>query len=168
MVIRRAILADIKRIIKILENVVPVMNEAGNFQWDHTYPNEAVFEQDILLNQLWVCEIDGEVAGFAAITTDQEPEYAEVGWDITEQAIVTHRLAVDPKFKGYGAGTALLNKAEEEAKQRGIKFLRIDTNTNNEVTKKLFPKCGYTFCGEIGLHFRPGLRFLCYQKILSQ
>ncbi|MDB5090111.1 MAG: hypothetical protein JWR09_4105, partial [Mucilaginibacter sp.] len=26
---------------------------------------------------------------FEAITTDQEPEYADVGWDITQTAIVT-------------------------------------------------------------------------------
>ena len=167
MLLRKAIRDDIKPIMNILELSVPVMNECGNFQWDQTYPNEAVFENDILLGHLWVCEVDEVIAGFAAITTDQEPEYADVGWDISQTAIVTHRLAVHPHFRGYGVGAALLYKAEDEAKLRGIKFLRIDTNTNNEATKKLFPKCGYTFSGEIGLHFRPGLRFLCYQKILE-
>ncbi|GAC1380120.1 MAG: GNAT family N-acetyltransferase [Ginsengibacter sp.] len=168
MLIRKAKIQDIETIMNILEVSVPVMNAAGNFQWDQTYPNKAVFEKDIFLGQLWVCKVDGAIAGFAAITTDQEPEYAEVGWDISETAIVTHRLAVHPKFRGYGVGTALLYKAEEQAKSMGILYLRIDTNTKNEATKKLFPKCGYEFSGEIGLHFRPGLRFLCYQKILQE
>lgn len=166
-VIRKAINEDIIEINKILLNIIPIMNRGGNFQWNSTYPNEEVFKNDILSDQLWVAEIDNSVAGFAAITTHQEPEYENVGWDISEIAIVTHRLAVDPKYQGSGVGLALLNKAEEVARERKIKFLRIDTNTNNEITKKLFPKCGYIYCGEIDLQFRPGLRFYCYQKIIE-
>ena len=29
------------------------------------------------------------------------------------------------------------------------------------------PKLGYTYAGEIGLGFRPGLRFRCYEKRLA-
>ena len=167
MTIRKGRKSDIKAIMKILENAVPLMNSAGNFQWDSTYPNENVFEKDIEEGQLWVVEIEETLAGFAAITTDQEPEYADAGWDINEVSIVTHRLAVDPKYRGMGVGYLLLNKAEDLAKSRGINFLRIDTNTNNTATQKLFPKCGYMFCGEISLKFRPGLRFYCYEKIIK-
>lgn len=167
MEIRKALVDDLVAIMKILRVVVPKMIEARNFQWDNSYPNESVFLNDISFGRLWVSIIDSKVVGFAAITTDQEPEYAEVGWDINEVAIVTHRLAVDPAFKGYGVGVSLLKKAEDVAIENGIKILRIDTNVANEATKKLFPKCGYTYCGEIGLSFRPGLRFYCYEKILN-
>jgi GNAT superfamily N-acetyltransferase len=125
-----------------------------------------VFEDDIALNQLWVAEVDDSIAGITAITTDQAPEYADVGWDITETAIVTHRLAVSPRFQGRGVAAALLVQAEVVAINRGIKVLRIDTNTYNQATQKLFPKLGYQFAGEIGLGFRPGMRFLCYGKVL--
>jgi RimJ/RimL family protein N-acetyltransferase len=50
--------------------------------------------------------------------------------------------------------------------ERGIGVLRVDTNTQNEATQRLFPKLGYELAGEIGLGFRPGLRFLCYEKRL--
>ena len=33
--------------------------------------------------------------------------------------------------------------------------------------QRLFPKLGYELAGEIGLGFRPGLRFLCYEKRLG-
>jgi GNAT superfamily N-acetyltransferase len=164
MLIRRAELIDIPQIMLLIGDVVPVMNAAGNFQWDAVYPNAAVFEQDIALNQLWVADLDGEIAGISAITTDQEPEYAQVGWDITETAIVTHRLAVSPKHQGKGLAAALLIQAEKEAVDRGIGVLRIDTNTANQATQRLFPKLGYVFAGEIGLGFREGLRFYCYEK----
>jgi len=164
MLIRRAELTDIPQILLLIAEVVPAMNAAGNFQWDSVYPNAGVFEQDIALKQLWVAEVDGEIAGISAITTDQEPEYAHVGWDINETAIVTHRLAVSPKHQGKGLAAALLIQAEKEAIDRGIGVLRVDTNTANQATQRLFPKLGYVFAGEIGLGFREGLRFYCYEK----
>jgi ribosomal protein S18 acetylase RimI-like enzyme len=164
MTVRKATKTDIPEIMSLIGDVVPAMNAAGNFQWDNSYPNTGVFEKDIELNQLWVAIVENEIAGIAAITTDQEPEYAEVGWDISEPAVVTHRLAVSPKYRGKGIAAALLTEAESEAIRRDIKLLRIDTNIANEATKKLFPKLGYRFAGEIGLGFRPNLRFYCYQK----
>ena len=167
MQIRLATLSDLPFIMKLIADVVPAMKAAGNFQWDNDYPNVQVFENDIALGQLWIAEIDGVIAGVAAITTDQSPEYAQVGWDINEPAIVTHRLAVSPAYRGRGAAAALLLQAEKEAEKKNIRILRIDTNTINQAPQKLFPKLGYTFAGEIGLDFRPGLRFYCYQKTIS-
>jgi ribosomal protein S18 acetylase RimI-like enzyme len=167
MIIRLATLNDMTGIMQLIAEVVPAMNAAGNFQWDSTYPNTGVFENDIAHNHLWVADVDGHIAGIAAITTDQEPEYAAVGWDLNETAIVTHRLAVSTRYRGQGIGAKLLQQAEQEAINRGIKTLRIDTNSNNKATRQLFPKLGYEFAGEIGLGFRPNLRFYCYEKRLD-
>jgi ribosomal protein S18 acetylase RimI-like enzyme len=167
MLIRRATRQDLPALMALMRKVVPLMRAAGNLQWDENYPDEAVFSKDIEHDHLWIAEIDSSIAGIAAVTTYQEPEYAQVGWDIEEPAIVVHRLAVDPDFRGAGVGSALMQKAETIAIERRITVLRIDTNTNNEATQKLFPKLGYALAGEIGLGFRPGLRFLCYEKRLS-
>ena len=160
-------LTDIPAIMQLIAEVVPLMNAGGNFQWDNTYPDAEVFTQDINNTNLWVVEAGGSLAGISAITTDQEPEYAQVGWDISETAIVTHRLAVSIHHRGLGVAEALLQKAEDEALRRGISTLRVDTNTSNRATQKLFPKMGYTYAGEIGLSFRPGLRFYCYERRLD-
>lgn len=151
---------------ELVKAVVPLMNAAGNWQWDDTYPNPAVFEKDISLNQLWLAELAGAIAGIAAITTDQDAEYAQVGWDLHETAIVTHRLAVSPDHQGKGIALALMEQAEKVAINRHISVLRVDTNSRNEATQKLFPKLGYSYAGEIDLAFRPGLRFYCYEKRL--
>lgn len=165
--LRRARLEDMPAIMAIIRRVVPLMRATGNLQWDDAYPNPEVFSRDIEKEQLWVAEIDGGLAGVAAITEDQEPEYARVGWDITEPAIVVHRVAVDPEFRGRGIAEALMRQAETVATERGITVLRVDTNTQNAATQKLFPKLGYTFSGETELGFRVGLRFLCYEKRLT-
>ncbi|GAB3842776.1 GNAT family N-acetyltransferase [Hymenobacter jeollabukensis] len=159
--------ADLPAILDIVRRVVPLMQAAGNFQWEADYPNEAVFRQDIDRAQLWVAEVDGAVAGVAALTTDQDPEYAQADWDPAETAIVTHRLAVDPAVQGRGVAAALLHQAEALATARGLTVLRVDTNSENQATQRLFPKLGYRFAGEIMLGFRPGLRFFCYEKRLD-
>jgi GNAT superfamily N-acetyltransferase len=167
MTIRPAVLADIPGIMQLITEVVPVMNAAGNYQWDGTYPNAAVFEEDISLGQLWVADDDGNIAGVTAITNEQYPEYADVGLDISETAIVTHRLAVSPRYQGQGIAVKLMQQAEDVAISRNIMVLRVDTNTANQATQGLFPKMGYRFAGEMGLEFRPGLKFYCYEKRLS-
>lgn len=167
MQIRKATVSDIPAILNIIAKVVPLMQSQGNFQWNDTYPNEQVFKQDIEQDQLWVADIDGALGGVTAITTDQYPGYVDAGLDLSEEAIVPHRVAVDPDLRGMGIAKALMLKAEEEAKRRGINRLRVDTNSENKATQSLFPKLGYRFCGEIGLEFRPGLKFFCYEKVLS-
>jgi ribosomal protein S18 acetylase RimI-like enzyme len=166
MLIRPARTTDIPALMGLLARASPLMRATGNLQWDDKYPNAQVFEQDIARHHLWVAELDGAVAAVAAITRDQSPEYAQVGWDITEPAIVVHRLAVDPAHRGAGLAVALMHQAEAVARAGGISVLRVDTNTQNPATQRLLPKLGYTPAGEIGLSYRPGLRFLCYEKRL--
>ena len=158
---------DVEAVMALVRRVVPQMRALGNFQWDDHYPNAAAFECDVDQGWLWIAEVQGQVAGAAAITTEQEPEYAEVGWDLDQEAVVVHRLLVDPAFRGQGLAAALLRQAEEVARNWGITVLRVDTNRENEATLRLFPSLGYAFAGEIGLGFRPGLRFNCYEKRLS-
>ena len=167
MQIRLATRQDLTALMTLVRRVVPLMRSTGNLQWDENYPNEAVFERDIDLNQLWIAEIGPDIAGIAAITMDQEPDYAQVGWDISEPAMVVHRLAVDPAFRGAGVASSLMQTAERIAVKRAISVVRVDTNTQNAATQRLFPKLGYQLAGEINLQFRPGLRFFCYEKRLQ-
>lgn len=169
MQIRPATLEDIPAILTLIRTVIPAMRAAGNLQWDDKYPNAKVFAADIALNQLWIVEMEDEdtLAAVAAITTTQEQEYAQVGWDLTEKAVVVHRLAVDPAMRGRGIAAALMQQAETVARSIGTTILRVDTSFQNEATQRLFPKLGYQYAGEITLDLRPGIRILCYEKRLG-
>lgn len=167
MPVRLAMLDDIPKIMQLIKAVIPGMIAAGNFQWDDKYPDGNVFANDIKLSQLWVADHDGNIAGVAAITTEQDAEYADIGWDLNELAIVVHRLAVNPCYRGRGVAAQLLLQAEIVAVCKGTNILRIDTNKTNIATQQLFPKLGYHYAGEIGLAFRPGMRFVCYEKRLN-
>src|SRR5690606_21201538 len=164
MEIRRAELADVDEIMLLVKKSVPLMHQAGNYQWTDDYPNPEIFEQDISLGQLWLSTIDEKIAGVIAITTNQSPEYVNAGWDITEKAIVPHRLAVDPDRRGSGIAQALMNHAEQSAKDNNISILRVDTNSQNKATQGLFTKLGYEYSGTISLGKRPELKYYCYEK----
>jgi ribosomal protein S18 acetylase RimI-like enzyme len=175
--IREATPADLdpipSPIMDLIGRAVPLMRASGNYQWSDDYPNREVFRRDLELHQLWCAEVDacaaksdGCIAAVAAITLDQSPEYADAGWDLREQAIVVHRLAVDPARRGLGLAHALMRHAEFIARERGIQLLRVDTNSVNKAMQQLFVKLGYTFAGEISLAGRKGLRFFCYGKSL--
>jgi GNAT superfamily N-acetyltransferase len=169
MIVRQATLADLEPIMLLIHEVVPLMQAAGNLQWDATYPNQEVFTRDIEAGQLWITVDEGQVIGVIAITDKQEPEYAQIpGWDITEPAIVAHRLAVSPHYRGKGLAATLLHQCEEVALQKGISLLRLDTNTINRPMQNLFMKIGYHLAGEITLHNRPDQRFLAFEKRLVQ
>jgi ribosomal protein S18 acetylase RimI-like enzyme len=165
--IRLATQYDLPALMALVRRAVPLMLATGNRQWDEGYPNESVFERDIALRQLWVAEAEDSIAGVAALTVDQEPEYAQADWDMNAKALVVHRLAVDPAFRGAGVASALMQKAEEVAAEQRFAVVRVDTNTKNAATQRLFPKLGYRLAGEIGLGMRPGLRFFCYEKVIA-
>ena len=86
--IRLATHDDLPALMELVRRVVPLMRAAGNLQWSETYPDEAVFQRDIDLEQLWLADVGTCTAGLAAITMDQEPEYAQAGCDIDEPAVV--------------------------------------------------------------------------------
>jgi ribosomal protein S18 acetylase RimI-like enzyme len=167
MTLRPATPADLPAILALLARVIPQLHAQGNFQWDDHYPTREVFLHDIARYELWLAEIDGQLAGFITITTAPEPAYEAAGLDSAEPAIVTHRLAVDLAFRGQGIGIALLNHAEVLARELAIPVLRLDTSHSNATTQSLFPKLGYRFAGEITLAHRPGMRVLCYEKRLA-
>lgn len=165
--LRLATAADLPAVLALVRQVVPLMNAAGNFQWTSEYPDEAVFRRDIEHQHLWVAERLGVLEGVAALTQEQDAEYADADWDAAEPALVTHRLAVAPVAQGRGVAAALLQQAEREAVRRGLRVLRVDTNSENAATQRLFSKLGYRFAGKITLAFRPELRFFCYEKWLE-
>lgn len=166
--IRLATLADIDAIMRLVKLVVPIMQATGNLQWDDKYPDTAVFTTDVQTQQLWVADIDGQIAGVIAITIGQEPEYGQVAeWDVNEPAVVAHRLAVSPDMQGKGIANSLLHQCEVVAREKDIPLIRLDTNTVNRPMQNLFLKIGYHLGGEITLHKKPGLKFMAFEKRLN-
>ncbi len=167
-VVRKATHDDLPRILDITKVVVRLLNEEGNYQWNDCYPLEADFLKDLEDEVLWVATVDGQVMGFAAITEDQSPDYADCGWDISIPCIVPHRVAVSPECRNKGIAQRFMSLSEEIARERGYKYVRVDTNKVNARMNSLFLKLDYKYVGEITFKDKekevPGMRFTCYEK----
>ncbi len=62
MQVRQATADDLDAVMGLVRRVVPLMRASGNFQWDETYPNAVVFARDVKAGQLWMAEINEQIA----------------------------------------------------------------------------------------------------------
>lgn len=168
--LRKATEADLPRILEITAEVIKLLNAEGNFQWNETYPLQSDFQKDIDEDVLWVAVTDGEVFAYMAITTQQPPEYADLGWDISEVCTVPHRLAVSPTARNRGTAQQFMQLAEKIAKESGYRYVRVDTNVINARMNHVFVKMGYELFGNVSFAAKgeiySDMRFNCYQKAI--
>lgn len=166
--IRQALPSDISGVMAVVEESRKIMQECGNFQWDENYPLREHFEQDIIEGALYVIEMNGVVAGLACLNGDVPEEYSKALWQSGGEALVIHRMAVSPEFRGRGFGRMLLDFARKLAKEKGAISLRTDTFSGNIPMNTLFSKHGFRMAGAVELLGKKQQPFYCYEKILGE
>lgn len=164
--IRKASAADLESIVAIAKEAKRSMNAKGNFQWNESYPNAEHFIIDIEEGTLYVALFEERVAGVVCINLDAPKEYQSAKWRSDEQHLTIHRLAVGHQYLGKGIGKLLINHAISVCEEKGLKYIKTDTNAINENAQRLLESCGYHFVGDISLCGKDG-RFYCYDKILT-
>ncbi|TYB40037.1 GNAT family N-acetyltransferase [Actinomadura chibensis] len=73
-------------------------------------------------DEVWVAEVDGRPAGVLA-TAPGPPHYVE---PVDEPELYITLLVTDRAFAGRGVGGALIGKAGDEARAKGIDLVRVD------------------------------------------
>jgi GNAT superfamily N-acetyltransferase len=99
----------------------------------------------------WVSEREGELTGHLALDVaddaDAWPQWQEaLGVDVGRIAVVK-RFFVAPDARGRGAGTALLERAREEAATRDL-HLALDVADKNLAAIRLYESRGWRRVGE--------------------
>jgi ribosomal protein S18 acetylase RimI-like enzyme len=84
-----------------------------------------------------VAEVDGKPAGFM-LTLDSLPD--EVTGD--DQAFVVY-MAVERELRGAGIASALLERAEDEARKRGAPYMALMVTEENAAARALYERAGY-------------------------
>lgn len=136
--IRKANLNDVDGIMDIVNQIVVEMKESNNTQWDENYPKAENFKQDIEEGSLYVDEFEGDLIGFVCINDVQPDEYKEMNWISDEDALVIHRMGINPKYRRQGKAKNLIRYAENLAMDNGIMYLKTDTNSMNIKMYNLF------------------------------
>ena len=94
-------------------------------------------EGQIANGQVIVAELDGEIAGFAAV----------VGGELDG-------LFVEPDLWGQGIGRVLVDAATHEARRRGLSL----TVVASPRARRFYEHCGFTVEGDEQTRFGPALR----------
>lgn len=164
---RKAVIEDIKNVMEIIKETIVEMHSYGNYQWDENYPQEKDFLDDIQKGDLFVIEREGKLVGFVCINKVEPVEYNGLNWSLNDDAMVVHRMAVNPAYRKNGIGTELMKFADELALKNNISYLKTDTYSLNSKMNRLFEKCGYKLVGEMSFLGKEK-PFYCYEKVLNE
>jgi len=77
-----------------------------------------------------------------------DPLWDGLDWSSAgEPPIAVHRLMVDPSQQGRGLAKALMLHAEDVARAKGCRSIRLDTFLHNPAAMALYPRLGYRRTG---------------------
>ena len=146
---RRARVADLPRILELIECGRQKMRAAGNNeQWTNGQPSQEVIEEDIRLGESYVMTENGKVVVTFAFKPGPDVTYAKIyegKWlDDVKPYYVVHRLASAPGVRGVLKD--VLNFCFSHTDN-----IRIDTHRQNVVMRHALEKYGFRYCGIIYL-----------------
>ncbi|MBQ7284433.1 MAG: GNAT family N-acetyltransferase [Oscillospiraceae bacterium] len=135
------------------------------------YPLRPTAQNAFDKDWLFVAENDGKVVATAIINQYQGPIYEEATWEheaADDEVMVLHTLAVSPSAIKKGIGTAFVKFYEQYALEHNCRELRMDTNANNTIARKLYKKLGYKEVSIVPCVFNgiPGVNLVCLEKYL--
>lgn len=165
--IRRAKILEIAEILTVTRACAADMISRGIYQWNADYPSETILKKDISLGRLYVFMKDGRLIGLIALCTDMDPEYRRITWLTPDgNNLYVHRLAVHPAYQGQGYARALMDFAENEAREKGYVSIRLDTFSKNPRNQKFYEARGYHRLEDIYLPNQSPHPFHCYELCL--
>lgn len=156
---------DVEACALILEEGRRFQREQGFVQWTDDYPNIDTVRQDVQAETGYVLRVDGRLAGYLSIGFSGDPDYAEIkgSWRSDAPYAVVHRMAFSGKFRGMGLAQAAFGAVEALCRERGVQYIRVDTDFPNKRMQHILVKNGFEQCGVILFQ---GSEKLAYDKIL--
>ena len=155
---------DLDAICKMVEEAKVLMEKQGILQWDHVYPNQQDFMDDIQNSNLYIALEDNNLAAIYVISQECDDEYHKCNWESPdEKACVIHRFCVSPDFQNKGIGRVVLNHIEQQLRDLSYTSVRLDVFLQNPYALSLYQKNGYVERGYAD--WRKG-RFLLMEKKL--
>ncbi|WP_172636027.1 GNAT family N-acetyltransferase [Natronobacterium gregoryi] len=86
---------------------------------------------------LLVARADGTLAGFASFSVER----GTLDLDATRGTL--SNLYVEPAYRDYGIGTALLERAEATLAERDVDVMVLEVMADNELARRFYRDCGY-------------------------
>lgn len=145
--VRKATKKDIPTIAKLYNDVIDYQSANGNYMsWiKNVYPTHSTAENALMLDTLYVFDLNGFVFGSVILDCIQPQEYMNINWITSDNnALVIHTLCVDPEHMGMGIASEMLTFAKSLAKSLGCSSIRLATNSKNMGAIHLYEKNGFS------------------------
>lgn len=156
---------DIESICEIIKNAKVEMETHGIFQWDKLYPTKEDFLDDIKKEQLYIGEMDDNIAVVYAVNEECDEEYKNGKWNNPDsECRIIHRLCVNPRFQNQGVAKNTLVHIEQKLKAMNVETIRLDVFSQNPFALSLYINSGYKNVGNAD--WRKG-RFYLMEKCLQ-
>ncbi len=159
---------EIDQIQSVFTDVTEKLRDLGVHQWDFSYPNKTIINEDIQSKSCYLLKINQRIAAVVSLNQEQDDQYKNVNWDAPEEHVwVIHRLAVHSDFQNRGIATRLCQFLEKLAFENGAKCIRLDAFSKNPYSNRMYLKLGYKAMKELLYFHGNNTPFIAYEKILT-
>lgn len=172
-IIRPATSADAAAVYDIYRQVIEHEAQTHSYtRWQlGVYPTQQTVAAALAAQDLYVLEVEGQIAAAARLNQEQVPIYGQCPWQYPaapEEVLVIHTLAVSPAYAGRGLGRRFITFYESQAKAMGCPVLRLDTSQTNLPARSLYKSLGFREAAILECNFNgmPGTQLVCLEKHL--
>lgn len=169
MILRKAEIDDINRIMEIIKQAQDYLKQMGIDQWQNNYPNIDNIASDIERGEGYVLLSENQIIATVAVSFNGEKTYDRIyegHWLTNNEYGVIHRIAVENSHKGKKISSSIISFIERLCLERNVYSLKVDTHEENESMKKMLLNNGFKYCGVI--YLESGSKRVAYEKILDK
>ena len=158
MQIRKGTETDIEEVSALYDAVNDYLESHTNYPgWRKgVYPTREDAAQGIAENNLFVAEVEGQIAGTFILRHRPEEAYALADWgnqlDYSE-ILVLYTFAVHPRFLRQGIGKQLMEFILGYAAREKIKAVRLDVYEKNTPAIRLYEQMGFQYVDTVDLGY---------------
>ncbi len=157
---------DLEEVMSLYAECTKKMNENGLFNWDENYPDRKTILSNIASGSLFLLKED-VIKGVVCLDENQPAVYEGKDWELADNYICVHRLAISPSFQKQGLALRAMIEVVSWAKKVGYSHIRLDAFGENIGARNLYTKLGYKEMGMVHLHPDKDLEYMCFEKVIE-
>ncbi len=148
--IRRAKMEDLDAVWGVVDRCSKWLVEKGHHHWRDYYSRE-LMEKKLATQTVYLAARDEKIVGTVTIDENPVSYYTQMEINCFElperRALYVTTLAVDPDQQGKGTASDLMRVVEEEARSRGIEWIRFDCKSSYLELVRFYKNRGYKAVG---------------------
>ena len=141
--IRRARADEVEVVASILAEAATWLHERGKSMWTPEELEAAEVAQHVRDGLYYLATVEGAPAGTLRFQISDWEIWPELNG--SGDSAFVHRFAVRRKYAGGSVSAALLEWAKEEARARGLKYLRLDCEAGRPQLRAVYERNGFSY-----------------------